>query len=132
MSSSTTSSSSSAPSSSYTGDSSGLGTTSSGQLPYSFLLTFVAVFLFFIGCGFGTRRLSIELRRTMVHAAFQRMEQPPAPELHDVYLKHARGPSTGKYRDFLVSTRFPHTSPTDLTHIACPAALRHVPARGEG
>ena len=105
---STASSSSSTPSATYAG---AAASTPSGQLPYSFLLTFVAVFLFFIGCGFGTRRLSIELRRTMVHAAYQSMEEPPAPELHDVCPKPAPAPSAGRYRDFQVSRPTPARIP---------------------
>jgi len=55
-----------------------------GQLPFSFLMTFIAVFVFIVGCGFGTRRLSIELRRTMGRAAGQCSDLPPTPGLWDV------------------------------------------------
>ncbi|PIL23119.1 hypothetical protein GSI_14428 [Ganoderma sinense ZZ0214-1] len=41
----------------------GLG--SSSSLPFSFLVTFVAIFLFFLGCGLGSRRVTRTLRRNL-------------------------------------------------------------------
>ncbi|KAI0718742.1 hypothetical protein C8T65DRAFT_637950 [Cerioporus squamosus] len=38
-------------------------TPSSSSLPFSFLVTFIAIFLFFLGCGLGSRRVTRTLRR---------------------------------------------------------------------
>ncbi|CDO71107.1 hypothetical protein BN946_scf184844.g111 [Trametes cinnabarina] len=35
------------------------------SLPFSFLITFIAVFLFFLGCGLGSRRVTRQLRRNL-------------------------------------------------------------------
>ncbi|KZT70027.1 hypothetical protein DAEQUDRAFT_236624 [Daedalea quercina L-15889] len=95
------SASSSAASANPTGVDSGLGNSSNPQLPFSFLMAFIAVFLFFIGCGFGTRRLSIELQRTMMHAAYQCDNLPPKPELSDVRPRRMCEKAAGKFYDFL-------------------------------
>ncbi|KAI0718121.1 hypothetical protein C8Q72DRAFT_151387 [Fomitopsis betulina] len=100
MSSSTASPSSSAPSSTYTSDDSGLGTTSTNsQLPFSFLLAFVSIFIFLVACGFGTRRLSTQLQRTMMNAACQCIRQPPVPGLYDVCPKREK--CVSRYCDLL-------------------------------
>nr|VWP01948.1 Mitochondrial division protein 1 [Ganoderma boninense] len=41
------------------------GLSSSSSLPFSFLVTFVAIFLFFLGCGLGSRRVTRTLRRNL-------------------------------------------------------------------
>ncbi|EIW54828.1 uncharacterized protein TRAVEDRAFT_73926 [Trametes versicolor FP-101664 SS1] len=35
------------------------------SLPFSFLITFIAIFLFFLGCGLGSRRVTRSLRRNL-------------------------------------------------------------------
>ncbi|EJF60543.1 hypothetical protein DICSQDRAFT_155683 [Dichomitus squalens LYAD-421 SS1] len=35
------------------------------SLPFSFLVTFIAIFLFFLGCGIGSRRVTRTLRRNL-------------------------------------------------------------------
>lgn len=35
----------------------------SSSIPFSFLIAFIALFLFFLGCGLGTRRVAWALRR---------------------------------------------------------------------
>lgn len=64
----------SATSSSATSSSSQTGTGSTGMqlnlnanssLPFSFLVTFIAIFLFFLGCGLGSRRFTRQLRRNL-------------------------------------------------------------------
>ncbi|KAI0641320.1 hypothetical protein C8Q79DRAFT_929850 [Trametes meyenii] len=62
------SSSSAVPSSSETGSpGSGMPVNLSGNssLPFSFLITFIAIFLFFLGCGLGSRRVTRRLRRNL-------------------------------------------------------------------
>ncbi|KAI1794320.1 hypothetical protein LXA43DRAFT_996565 [Ganoderma leucocontextum] len=41
------------------------GLSSSSSLPFSFLVTFVAIFLFFLGCGLGSRRVTRTLRQNL-------------------------------------------------------------------
>ncbi|KAI0754288.1 hypothetical protein C8Q80DRAFT_358760 [Daedaleopsis nitida] len=56
------------PSSSSTGDPNPNPPTTSNpssSLPFSFLVTFVAIFLFFLGCGLGSRRVTRTLRRNL-------------------------------------------------------------------
>ncbi|TFK92489.1 hypothetical protein K466DRAFT_581820 [Polyporus arcularius HHB13444] len=63
----TTSGSSSAPTPSSTQEDGPPGssalTPSSSSLPFSFLVTFIAIFLFFLGCGLGSRRMTRAFRR---------------------------------------------------------------------
>ncbi|KAI8972884.1 hypothetical protein BD414DRAFT_525183 [Trametes punicea] len=59
----TTTASSSQTASGGTGVASTLNGNSS--LPFSFLITFIAVFLFFLGCGLGSRRVTSRLRRNL-------------------------------------------------------------------
>ncbi|RPD54913.1 hypothetical protein L226DRAFT_571572 [Lentinus tigrinus ALCF2SS1-7] len=40
-------------------------TPSSSSLPFSFLVTFIAIFLFFLGCGLGSRRVTRTFRRNL-------------------------------------------------------------------
>ncbi|KAI0758412.1 hypothetical protein BD413DRAFT_591440 [Trametes elegans] len=62
----------------------------SSSLPFSFLITFIAIFLFFLGCGLGSRRVTRQLRRNL---ALQITPAPTAriapvrekPILWDVY-----------------------------------------------
>ncbi|PCH35104.1 hypothetical protein WOLCODRAFT_166044 [Wolfiporia cocos MD-104 SS10] len=80
---STASSSSSAPSASSSSDTNAsFGQT--GTLPFSFLITFCAVFIFFVGCGFSSRRLTAELRRNLGRTIQQQQSRPRAPRLWDV------------------------------------------------
>ncbi|KZT00494.1 uncharacterized protein LAESUDRAFT_732227 [Laetiporus sulphureus 93-53] len=49
-----------------------------GNLPFVFLLTFVGVFLFFLACGLGSRRLSTEIRRNLgLSTGGQNLSQTP-------------------------------------------------------
>ena len=43
----------------------GSGLTPNSSLPFSFLVTFIAIFLFFLGCGLGSRRVTRTLRRNL-------------------------------------------------------------------
>ncbi|KAH9932986.1 uncharacterized protein B0H18DRAFT_952131 [Fomitopsis serialis] len=95
-----TTASSSASSATQTGNIGGASQPPSGQLPFSFLMTFIAVFLFIVGCGFGTRRLSIELRRTIGHATGRCSALPPTPELWDIVPRTCHE-AMGKFCEFL-------------------------------
>ncbi|KAH9836265.1 uncharacterized protein C8Q71DRAFT_74392 [Rhodofomes roseus] len=99
-----TTTSSSAATATQTGNDGGIGNSTeaqNGQLPFSFLMTFIAVFVFIIGCGFGTRRLSIELRRAVGNAAGQCRSSPLVPELWDVVPRKACQTAMGKFYEFL-------------------------------
>lgn len=67
--------------------------TGNSSLPFSFLITFIAIFLFFLGCGLGSRRVTRQLRRnlglqiTPVSAPPSRQENEK-PILWDVYPSH--------------------------------------------
>ena len=39
--------------------------TPGSSIPFSFLIAFIALFLFFLGCGLGTRRAAVVLRRNL-------------------------------------------------------------------
>ncbi|EMD35613.1 hypothetical protein CERSUDRAFT_116338 [Gelatoporia subvermispora B] len=85
------SASSAASSTSSSGSGGGGGTTlnANSSLPFSFLITFVAIFLFFLGCGLGSRRVAYEIRRNLGlldHSAAQHpSEAQERPVLWDVY-----------------------------------------------
>ncbi|OBZ67853.1 hypothetical protein A0H81_12252 [Grifola frondosa] len=62
------------------------------SLPFSFLITFIAIFLFFLGCGLGSRRVAHELRRNFGIGVLPAQPSTPAsglpqtrPVLWDVY-----------------------------------------------
>ncbi|KAI0355822.1 hypothetical protein OH77DRAFT_1424078 [Trametes cingulata] len=113
--SSATSSSASTSSSSATASSSSTGTpidlSGNSSLPFSFLITFIAIFLFFLGCGLGSRRVTRQLRRNLglqiTPASGTSSPDKPLekPILWDVYpsdsllpLNYAVGGSRSAYR----------------------------------
>ncbi|KAI0628555.1 hypothetical protein C8Q77DRAFT_1220754 [Trametes polyzona] len=49
------------------------------SLPFSFLITFIAIFLFFLGCGLGSRRVTRQLRRNL---GLQITPPSPLPSSH--------------------------------------------------
>lgn len=64
------------------------------SIPFSFLIAFIALFLFFLGCGIGTRRVAFAIRRSMgIQDEFEtggrvpRRETQQQPVLHDVWPK---------------------------------------------
>ncbi|OCH85837.1 hypothetical protein OBBRIDRAFT_797772 [Obba rivulosa] len=87
----TASSVSAAASSSSTGSGGGGGSalSTNSSLPFSFLITFVAIFLFFLGCGLGSRRVAYEIRRNLglvEHSVTSHTsEAQERPVLWDVY-----------------------------------------------
>ena len=77
-------------------DSSDQGLNPNSSLPFSFLITFIAIFLFFLGCGLGSRRVTRTLRRNLglqVTGLEVERRQPRIPRekplLWDVFPKEA-------------------------------------------
>ncbi|KAI0667291.1 hypothetical protein C8Q78DRAFT_982721 [Trametes maxima] len=108
-----TSSSSAAPSSSQAGSpGSGMPVNLSGNssLPFSFLITFIAIFLFFLGCGLGSRRVTRRLRRNLdlqitppaISSSFRAREKPVLwdvyPSYHPLDAKSTLGADRPAYR----------------------------------
>ncbi|KAI0367400.1 hypothetical protein BV20DRAFT_970585 [Pilatotrama ljubarskyi] len=130
--SSATSSSASPSSSSPAASSSSTGTpidlSGNSSLPFSFLITFVAIFLFFLGCGLGSRRVTRQLRRNLglqitPASGTSSLDQPlEKPILWDVYpsdsllpLKHEAGGSRAAY-----GYAWENLSPLNATYVRTP------------
>lgn len=95
-------------------DSGGSNSLSPGSsIPFSFLIAFIALFLFFLGCGLGTRRVAFALRRGFglevqdpgVSTRRRSRVELTRPILWDILPKVVEGEFSGKWRHLHVSVR---------------------------
>ncbi|KAI9069093.1 hypothetical protein FKP32DRAFT_1560388 [Trametes sanguinea] len=90
------------------------------SLPFSFLITFIAVFLFFLGCGLGSRRVTRQLRRNLGiqvsrSATISTSRLSEKPLLWDVYLTDP--PSRPQYEGSTDRYAWENLSPLSATYV---------------
>ncbi|KAJ3007142.1 hypothetical protein NUW54_g3661 [Trametes sanguinea] len=104
------------------------------SLPFSFLITFIAVFLFFLGCGLGSRRVTRQLRRNLGiqvarSATISTSRLSEKPLLWDVYLTDP--PSRPQYEGSTDRYAWENLSPLSATYVRAATSEQNGGTRPE-
>ncbi|KAI0821896.1 hypothetical protein BC628DRAFT_786141 [Trametes gibbosa] len=127
----TSTSASSSSSSTTTSGTAGMPATlmGSSSLPFSFLITFIAIFLFFLGCGLGSRRVTRELRRNLglqITPAIPPSSSQTAekPALWDICPSHPVSPTKSEEEEGRPAYRYTweNLSPLSVTYVRSPVS----------
>lgn len=95
------------------------------SLPFTFLITFVVIFVLMLTCGVGSRRIANEIRRNLGWGPppEEGLEKLEPPALWDVYLDESKGSEVGKGKGKLEQGSRA-VAWTNLLVSACPLSIR--------
>ncbi|KAH9852368.1 hypothetical protein C2E23DRAFT_922165 [Lenzites betulinus] len=105
----------------------------SSSLPFSFLITFIAIFLFFLGCGLGSRRVTRQLRRNLglqITPAIPPSSSQAAekPAIWDICPSHPRIPTKSEDGGGHPAHRYAweNLSPLSATYVRTPVSANEL------